>query len=78
MALERWRRLGIARVIPRKRYTAEAVVKALREVLYRHSYLERARSVERQIRAENGAAHACDLLERLCLSATGSAARPLL
>jgi rhamnosyltransferase subunit B len=55
-------RLGAARTIARKNYKAERVAGELKELLYNPSYAKRARAIGRQVRAENGAAAAVDLI----------------
>jgi UDP:flavonoid glycosyltransferase YjiC (YdhE family) len=62
---ERLRRLGIAQVIPRPKYTASRAALALRRLLDDPAYARRAAAVGDQIRLENGVASACDSLERL-------------
>lgn len=61
----RVRRLGVARVLPRARYSA-----ALRPLLEQPRYAARVADVGRQVRREDGAAIACDALKRL-LRASG-------
>lgn len=62
---DRVRRLGIAEVISRKRYSPRTAVTALQRLLQRQEYSERAAEVGRRVRAEDGVAAACDRLERL-------------
>jgi UDP:flavonoid glycosyltransferase YjiC (YdhE family) len=66
---ERARRLGVAGVLPRARYSAARAAAALRVLLERPRYAACAAAVGRQVRAEDGAARACDAIERL-LAAT--------
>jgi UDP:flavonoid glycosyltransferase YjiC (YdhE family) len=56
--------LGVARVLPRKRYTVENVVRALQLLLEVPSYGKRASEIGRQVAAENGVAAACDAIEQ--------------
>jgi len=56
-------RLGASRTLPRKAYRGHRVVTELRTLLEDRSYKDNARSVAERLRAENGAAVACDLLE---------------
>ena len=65
---ERVRRLGIARVVSRKAYSAERAARELEMLLGTASYSERAQSVGERLRAENGAVVACDVLEGLLTS----------
>ena len=66
-------RLGGSRTVPRAKYQARRVAKELNALLEKHNYAERARAVGQQLRAENGAALACDLLEAV-ISGPGTAA----
>lgn len=61
---DRVRRLGIARVIDRTAYSAERAARELEALLHEPSYRERARDVAAQVAREDGAAVACDFLER--------------
>jgi UDP:flavonoid glycosyltransferase YjiC (YdhE family) len=60
---ERVVRLGVARTIPRQRYTAERAARELQRLLDTPSYSERAREVGRLVREEDGVRAACDALE---------------
>jgi UDP:flavonoid glycosyltransferase YjiC (YdhE family) len=62
---ERVRRLGVAAVIPRGRYDARTAARVLRRLLDDPGVAARAEAVGRRVRAEDGAAAACDALERL-------------
>jgi len=62
---ERVTRLGIARTIPRNRYTPDRVAAELRELLDNPAYLQRASEVGEQVRKEDGVRAACDALEAL-------------
>jgi rhamnosyltransferase subunit B len=55
-------RLGVARTIPRKKYKAARVANELKELLYDPFYRRRARQIAQEVRAENGAALAVDLI----------------
>jgi UDP:flavonoid glycosyltransferase YjiC (YdhE family) len=55
-------RLGIARVVPRHRYTASRVASELRHLLD-DAYRQRALAVREQLRQEHGVRAACDALE---------------
>jgi UDP:flavonoid glycosyltransferase YjiC (YdhE family) len=57
-------RLGASRTIARGDYSARKVVAELEVVLHDSAYRERAKAVARQICGEDGAAQACDALER--------------
>ncbi|MGI4756264.1 MAG: glycosyltransferase [Janthinobacterium lividum] len=65
---ERVRRLGITRVVSRKAYSADRAARELEMLLGTASYSERAQIVGERMRAENGAAIACDVLEGLLTS----------
>jgi UDP:flavonoid glycosyltransferase YjiC (YdhE family) len=60
---ERATRLGIARTIPRRRYTSARIVAELRHLLDNPAYSQRALEVGERIRHENGVQAACDALE---------------
>ncbi|HKQ52467.1 MAG TPA: nucleotide disphospho-sugar-binding domain-containing protein [Pyrinomonadaceae bacterium] len=55
-------RLGVSRTIPRRKYKAGRVALELSELLGSPSYAERAAQVGREVRAEDGAAVAVDLI----------------
>ena len=55
-------RLGIARTIPRRRYTAPRVAAELRRLLDDPAYTRRASEVGEQVRQEDGVRVACDAL----------------
>ncbi len=57
-------RLGASRTIARVDYTARRVAAELEVVLQDSAYRERAKTVSRQIRSENGTTRACEALER--------------
>lgn len=61
---ERMRRLGIARVVTRKAYSADVAARELGTLLRGPSYTERARTVVEEVGREDGAASACDVLEK--------------
>lgn len=56
-------RLGVARTIARRRYTARRVAAELAALLNEPRYRERAEAVEARVRRENGVHIAVDLLE---------------
>ena len=62
-------RLGIARVLDAQKYTASRAAAHLRALLDIPSYRTRADDVGRTVREENGAKAACDVIERVLLSA---------
>lgn len=62
---ERVRRLGIARVVTRRAYSVICAAQELEILLQEPSYAEQAQSVGRQVRMEDGAHAACDLLQQL-------------
>jgi UDP:flavonoid glycosyltransferase YjiC (YdhE family) len=55
-------RLGVARNLTRESYKARRVAKELAELLGNPSYSSAAKEVGEQVRAENGAARAVDLI----------------
>ncbi|MGH8598790.1 MAG: glycosyltransferase, partial [Gammaproteobacteria bacterium] len=57
--------LGVARTLPRRRYQAEQVVVALRALLEKPSYAERARVVAEEVRSERGTPTAVDIIEEV-------------
>ncbi|MBD1841849.1 glycosyltransferase family 1 protein [Cyanobacteria bacterium FACHB-63] len=57
-------RLGTSRIIPRKQYSAEQVVKQLRELLGSPDYAAKAAEIGGIIRAEDGVGLACDSIEK--------------
>jgi len=61
----RVRHLGVAKVIQRKEYTAEAAARKIKDLLDERSYAARAAEISRRVALENGAATACDALERI-------------
>jgi rhamnosyltransferase subunit B len=58
-------RLGVARVLPRRRYTASRIAAELRALLRDPSYATRAAEVGQRLQGIDGAAVACDALEAL-------------
>lgn len=60
-------RLGISRTIYPGAYRADGVARALRDLLTRPETSARAEAVGAVVRAEHGAAAACDAIERLCV-----------
>ena len=69
-----WRatRLGVARTVPADRYDARRAARELGRLLDEPGYAARARIVSERVRAENGAAEACDAIEAV-LQRRGSA-----
>lgn len=61
----RLRRHGISETIARKKYDSRRAARALRRILGNPSYMQRAEEVARQVRAEDGARAACDVLAQL-------------
>jgi UDP:flavonoid glycosyltransferase YjiC (YdhE family) len=59
----RVRRLGVARVLFRKRYRAARVATELQRLLDDPNVAQRAESAGKKVRAENGASAAADALE---------------
>jgi UDP:flavonoid glycosyltransferase YjiC (YdhE family) len=62
---ERVRRLGIARTVPRNRYTPGRAAAELRELFDNPAYSQRASAVGEQVRKEDGVRAVCDSLEGL-------------
>jgi len=62
---ERVRRLGIARILSRRRYGARRTAGVLRSLLGNSACLEKAEEVARSLRAEDGVKAAGDALEKL-------------
>ena len=58
-------RLGVGRLIMRKRYTAERAAVELNQLLNNSNYRKRAEEVARQVQNEDGVRVACDAIERL-------------
>jgi UDP:flavonoid glycosyltransferase YjiC (YdhE family) len=56
-------RLGIARTIPRRRYTPDRVTSALGQLLNNPEYSQQAAVVAEQLQQEDGVQVACDALE---------------
>ncbi len=61
----RVQRLGVARVIPARKYTAARAAAALKDLLADTQMRVRAREVGQQVRAEPGVPAACDAIERI-------------
>jgi UDP:flavonoid glycosyltransferase YjiC (YdhE family) len=59
----RVRRLGVAKVVQRKNYTSERVVKMIQGLLSNPRYAERGTAVQQTIASEDGSKTACDALE---------------
>jgi rhamnosyltransferase subunit B len=61
----RVRRLGVAKVVQRKNYTAERAARMITGLLTNSRYAERALEVQREMDKEHGLKTACDALEML-------------
>jgi len=61
----RVRRLGVARVIRRRKYTAETAARKITQLLENGALRQRAAEIGAQLRTENGLKAACDALEAL-------------
>jgi UDP:flavonoid glycosyltransferase YjiC (YdhE family) len=59
-------RLGVARVLPRRRFSTARAERDLRALLEQPAYGQRAREVAAAIALEDGAAEAARIVERLC------------
>jgi UDP:flavonoid glycosyltransferase YjiC (YdhE family) len=57
-------RLGVGKVVPAKKYTADLTASLLREILEYPVYADRASSLGDRVRAEDGAGTACLAIER--------------
>jgi UDP:flavonoid glycosyltransferase YjiC (YdhE family) len=62
-------RLGASRTLPRDKYVAARVAAELQRLVTQPSFTEKARIVGEQLRAENGPAVACDLIEQVLKNA---------
>jgi rhamnosyltransferase subunit B len=62
----RLKRLGVARVIARERYTAGRVASHLDRLLMDAGYAQRAAEVALQVTAESAVQAACDAIEEAC------------
>ena len=58
-------RLGVAKVIGRRKYSARTAAEALRQLLDDPSYRARAAAAAAQIQREDGAAGAADIIEKV-------------
>jgi len=61
----RVRHLGVAKVIQRKEYTAEAAAKKIKDLLEDPAFAAGAAEIARRVALENGAITACDALEKI-------------
>jgi len=61
--------LGIARVVPQRRYSQAQAAAELRHLLENPAYADRALQVQEQLRQEDGVRTACDALEALLRTA---------
>lgn len=68
----RVRRLGVARVIQRKNYTAGRAARAIRALLDNPLYADRATKIRLEIAHEDGLKAACDALEALSCANAGA------
>jgi UDP:flavonoid glycosyltransferase YjiC (YdhE family) len=59
------RRLGVAEVLGRQKYTAKAAARLMSQLLSDNAYPVRAAAVAAQIAGEDGAVTACDALEAM-------------
>jgi UDP:flavonoid glycosyltransferase YjiC (YdhE family) len=58
-------RLGIGKVVPAKKYTADLAASLLQEILENPAFADRASSLGDRVRAEDGAGTACMAIERI-------------
>ena len=68
-------RLGVAQVIRRRDYTAQTAATEIKTLLNEPRFEKRAREVERQLSAQDGAQKACDALESLAMHTHASDTR---
>ena len=68
----RMRRLGVAKVVQRKHYKAERAARLIGKLLAEPRYAVKAREAATQIASEDGVGAACDALESLLFSSTGT------
>jgi rhamnosyltransferase subunit B len=73
----RVRRLGVAKVIQRHKYSAETAANLIREILADPSYREKATGVGEQLRNEHGIREAANALEALAASAANRSQQKL-
>jgi rhamnosyltransferase subunit B len=69
-------RLGIARSIPRRRYTPERAATELHALLDDPGYAQRAGEIGEQVRQEDGVRNSCDALETLLQRGVSKLGRP--
>lgn len=62
---DRARRLGVARIIPAKRYRASRVAAGLRVLMNEPSYAAAGARVAAVVRSENGVGTACDAIQKM-------------
>ncbi|MDQ2844722.1 MAG: glycosyltransferase, partial [Acidobacteriota bacterium] len=60
---ERARKLGVARVLDRRRYTSAAAVREISELVSRPNYARAASELRSRLLTENGVLAACDVIE---------------
>ncbi len=58
-------RLGVSKTLYRSKYSASTAAKELAGLLANPGFAEKAKRIRRQLQAENGAAAACDLIEKV-------------
>jgi len=61
----RVRRLGVAEVLGRKKYSAKPAARLIEKLLSDSAYRVRASDAAAKVAAENGTAAACDALEQM-------------
>jgi len=57
-------RLGVSKTLYRSKYSASTAAKELAGLLANPGFAEKAKRIRQQLQAENGAAAACDLIEK--------------
>jgi UDP:flavonoid glycosyltransferase YjiC (YdhE family) len=66
-------KLGIGKVVPAKKYTADLAASLLQEILENPAFADRASSLGDRVRAEDGAGTACMAIERILKGVRGDA-----
>lgn len=61
----RCRRLGVAEILPRERYTTETATAAIRKIIWNRRYSPKAAEAAAIVRRENGTRTACDAIEAI-------------
>jgi rhamnosyltransferase subunit B len=62
----RMKRLGVAKIVQKAKYTPQKVTRKVRMILENPHLAQTSKAVAEQLRKENGVKTACDALEALC------------